>query len=210
MRRRASNLRAAGLGAAIAMSLSADPIGYFTAATMVASLIAVGIVDLVRLDHRRLRIRVWWERHRRLVILCDGRRDRILDRADDGVFRQPLVPLLDYNIHAAFAPSLIAYHRAIHRIVPILMFYEFLVVALGASAWSRLSRGVSVIVSRRGRWCGRSSASRCLRSLGENSAEAVVAIIAADGVSSALLRSSGCIGRSTGTRFAMRLRRRSR
>ena len=64
MRRRPTVLRAAGLGLAIALWLTADPIGYVTASAIVVSLILVGVADLVLLDHRRLRMRVWWVRRR--------------------------------------------------------------------------------------------------------------------------------------------------
>ena len=70
MRRRPGVIRAAGLGVAIALWLSADPIGYVTAAAMIVSLVFVAAGDAVRLDHRRLRLRVWWDRRRVLVIVC--------------------------------------------------------------------------------------------------------------------------------------------
>jgi predicted membrane-bound mannosyltransferase len=177
MRWRASRLRAAGLGAAVAMWLSADPIGSLTAAAIVVSLVVVGLVDLVRLDHRRLRIRVWWDRHRGLVILSAIVALVLWIVLMTAFFAQPLGPILDYDIHAAFAPPLIAWHRALHRLVPILAFYEFIVVVIaivGAAAivsgrigdrfaaWSVAWAIVSLAI------CG---------ALGENSAEMVVAII---------------------------------
>ncbi|HKN13685.1 MAG TPA: hypothetical protein VJX68_10880 [Candidatus Binatus sp.] len=177
VRRRASLPRAAGLGAAIAMWLSADPIGYLTAAAMIVSMIAVGAVDAMRLDHRRLRIRVWWERRRALVIVCTIVAFVLWLLLTTAFFTQPLVPMLDYDLHAAFAPPLIAWHRAVHRLIPILLFYEFIVAALAIV-------GVAAIVS--GRIGGRFAAwsvvwgivsLAMLASVGENSADAVVAIV---------------------------------
>jgi hypothetical protein len=136
-RRRASMLRGAGLGAAIALWLTADPIGYITAAAMMVSLIAVGAVDAARLDHRRLRIRVWWERRRALVMVSALVAIALWFLLTTAFFAQPLAPILDYDLHAAFAPPLIAYYRAVHTLLPILAFYEFIVVALaivGAAA----------------------------------------------------------------------------
>ena len=86
MRRRPTVLRAAGLGVAIALWLTADPIGYVTGAVMIASLILVGAADAVRLDHRRLRLRVWWDRRRALSHRMRDRSDRLVVHPDDGFF----------------------------------------------------------------------------------------------------------------------------
>ncbi len=177
MRWRASRLRAAGLGAAVAMWLSADPIGYLTAAAIVVSLIVVGLVDLVRLDHRRLRIRVWWDRYRGLVALSAIVALLLWIVLMTAFFAQPVGPILDYDVHAAFAPPLIAWHRALHRLVPILAFYEFIAVAIAIV-------GAAAIVS--GRIGDRFAAwsvvwaivsLALVGAVGENSAEMVVAII---------------------------------
>ncbi len=177
MRWRPSRLRAAGLGAAIAMWLTADPIGYLTAAAIVVSLIVVGLFDLVRIDHRRLRLRVWWDRYRGLVVLSTIVAIVLWIVLTTAFFAQPLVPLLDYDLHAAFAPPLIAWHRATHRLVPILAFYEFLVVAIAiVGAVAIVSKGIGdrfavwTVV-----WAIVSLA--MFAALGENSAEAIVAII---------------------------------
>lgn len=177
MRRRASMRRAVGLGVAIAMWLSADPIAFITAAALILSLTIVGAVDALRLDHRRLRLRVWWDRHRAHVIVCTIIAIVLWFLLTTAFFTQPLLPLLDYDFNASFAPPLIAWHRALHRLVPILLFYEFIVVALGIvgmavivvgfigdrfAAWSVVWAVVSLAMAG---------------SIGENSAEAVVAII---------------------------------
>src|SRR5258708_7709124 len=70
MRRRPNALRAAGLGVAIALWLTADPIGYVTASAMIASLILVGVVEAVPMGHRRLRMRAWWGRRSFVLIVC--------------------------------------------------------------------------------------------------------------------------------------------
>ena len=142
MRRRPSVMRAAGLGVAIALWLTADPIGYVTGAAMFVSLILVGAVDAVRIDHRRLRLRVWWDRRRALVIVCAIVAIGLWLVLTTAFFHRPLVASVEYYLHAAFAPPSIAFRRAIHRLIPILVFYEFIVVALAIV-------GAIAIVSRR-------------------------------------------------------------
>jgi predicted membrane-bound mannosyltransferase len=142
MRRRPSVIRAAGLGVAIAMWLTADPIGYVTGAAIIVSLILVGAVDAVRIDHRRLRLRVWWDRRRVLVIVTAIVAISLWLVLTTALFHRPLVPSVEYYFHAAFAPPSIAFHRAIQRLVPILIFYEFAAVILAIV-------GAVAIVSRR-------------------------------------------------------------
>jgi predicted membrane-bound mannosyltransferase len=142
MRRRPNLLGAAGLGAAIALWMTADPIGYVTASAMIISLILVGAVEILRIDHRRLRMRVWWDRRRVLVIVCAMVAIGLWLILTSAAFHRPLVTSVEYELHAAFAPPSIAFQHAVHRIVPILGFYEFFVVAIAII-------GVFAIVSRR-------------------------------------------------------------
>ncbi len=142
MRRRPTVLRAAELGIAIALWLSADPIGYVTAAAVAVSLIFVGIVIAMRSNHRRLRLRVWWVRRRALVIVCALVAIGLWFVLITAFFHRPLVTSVEYNLHAAFAPPMIAWQHALHRIIPVLAFYEFIVVALAIV-------GSFAIVSRR-------------------------------------------------------------
>src|SRR6202011_1096120 len=102
----------------------------------------VGVVDLARTDHRRLRLRVWWVRRRMLVIVCAVVAIGLCIVLTTAFFHRPLVPSVVYYFHTAFAPPSIAVHSAIRRIVPILLFYEFIVVALAII-------GVFAVVSRR-------------------------------------------------------------
>ena len=177
MRRRPTVLRAAGLGVAIALWLTADPIGYVTASAIVVSLILVGVADLVRLDHRRLRMRVWWVRRRVLVIVCAVVAIGLWIVLTTAFFHRPLMSSVVYYFHTAFVPPSIAVHKTIHRLTPILLFYEFIVVALAII-------GVFAVVSRRIGdrfatwsvvWAIVSIA--ILASVSANHADAVVAII---------------------------------
>jgi predicted membrane-bound mannosyltransferase len=178
MRRRPSTLRAAGLGVAIAMWLTADPIGYVTAAAMVVSLILVGVADFVRTNHRRLRLRVWWIRRRVLVIVGAAVAIGLWIVLTIAFFHRPLVASVVYYFHAAFVPpSIAALHSAIRRMTPILLFYEFIVVALAII-------GVFAVVSRRigDRFAGWSVvwaivSIAALASVSANHTDAVVAII---------------------------------
>ena len=142
MRRRPGVLRAAGLGVAIALWLTADPIGYVSAAAMIVSLILVGAVDAVRIDQRRLRMLVWWDRRGALVVVCAAVAIGLWLVLTTAIFHRPLVTSVRYCLQAAFAPPTIAFQHAIHRIFPILAFYEFIVVALAIA-------GAFAIVSRR-------------------------------------------------------------
>ena len=142
MRRRPSIVRAAGLGAAIALWLTADPIGYVTAAAIVGSLLLVGAVDAIRLDHRRLRLRVWWDRRRVQVIVGAIVAIGLWIMLTTAFFHRPLVAAVEYYADAAFAPPAIAVHRATRTLVPILVFYEFIVVKLALF-------GIFAIVTRR-------------------------------------------------------------
>jgi uncharacterized protein (TIGR03663 family) len=177
MRRQASRRRAAGLGVAIALWLSADPIGYITAAAMLASLVVVGAVDAARLDHRRLRLRVWWDRRRAYVIVCTIVAIVLWIVLTTAFFTQPFAALLDYNIYAAFASPLIAYHRAVHRLIPILLFYEFIVVALAVIGTAAIVAGR--IGDRFATWAvvWAIVSLAIFAAVGENSTDAVVAIV---------------------------------
>jgi len=130
MRRRPTVIRAAELGVAIALWLSADPIGYVTASAVAVSLIFVGIANLVRMNHRRLRLRVWWVRRRALVIACMVVAIGLWFVLITAFLHRPLVTSVVYQLNAAFAPPMIAWQHALHRIIPVLGFYEFIVVAL--------------------------------------------------------------------------------
>jgi hypothetical protein len=130
MRRRATIVRAFALAVAIAVWLSADPIGYVTAAAIVLSLILVGAVDLVTMTYRLLRMRVWWARRRAMVIVGAIVAIALLVVLTTGFFHRPLPASFEYYLSAAFAPPSIAIHTAVRRLVPILGFYEFAIVAL--------------------------------------------------------------------------------
>jgi len=167
MRRRPSLLRAAGLGIAIALWMTADPIGYVTASAMIVSLILVGAVEAIRIDHRRLRMRVWWDRRRVLVIVCAMVAVGLWLVLTTAGFHRPLVASVVYELHAAFAPPSIAFPHAVHRIVPILGFYEFFAVVsrrIGDrfAAWSVVWAIISVAI---------------FSSVSANQPDAVVAII---------------------------------
>jgi hypothetical protein len=142
MRRRHTVIRAAELGVAIALWLSADPIGYVTASAVAVSLICVGVANLVRSNHRRLRLRVWWVRRRALVIVCAVVAIGSWIVLITAFFHRPLVTSVEYDLNVAFAPLMIAWQHALHRIIPVLAFYEFIVIALAIA-------GAVAIVSRR-------------------------------------------------------------
>ena len=129
MRRRSSIVRAIALGVAIALWLSADPIGYLTAPAIVVSLILVGIVDLATMNHRVLRMRVWWARRRVMAIVGAIVAIGLTIALTTAFFHRPLPASFEYYVNAAFAQPSVAIHTAVRRIVPIFGFYEFALVA---------------------------------------------------------------------------------
>jgi predicted membrane-bound mannosyltransferase len=177
MRRRPSVGRASALGAAIALWLTADPIGYATAFATIVSLILVGAVDAIRIDHRRLRLRVWWSRRRATVIACAAVALVVWVELTTAFFHRPLVPAVEYFFGAAFAPPSLAIQLGLRQLIPVLGFYEFVVVALaivGAfaivtrrvgdrfAAWSLVWAIVMIAI---------------LLTLGANYADAIVAVL---------------------------------
>ncbi len=142
MRRQPGLLRAAGLGVAIALWLSADPIGYATAAATIGSLILFGAGDAVRIDHRRLRLRVWWERRRALVTVCAIVAAGLWILLTTAFFTRSLATVVGYDLHAAFARPSIAFDHGLHTSIVILVIYEFIILILAIA-------GAIAIVSRR-------------------------------------------------------------
>jgi predicted membrane-bound mannosyltransferase len=134
MRRRPGVVRAAGLGVAIALWLSADPIGYVTAAAMIVSLIFVGAGDAVRLDHRRLRLRVWWQRRRTLVIVCAVVAAGLWVLLTTAFFTRSLAAVAGYGLRAAFAWPPIALGHGLRTSLAILLAYEFIILILAIVA----------------------------------------------------------------------------
>jgi predicted membrane-bound mannosyltransferase len=177
MRRRPGVVRAAALGVAIALWLSADPIGYVTAAATLASMLLVGAIDAMRIDHRLLRVRVWWNRRRLLVIVCAIVAIGLWLLLTTAFFHRPLAPAVEYYFNAAFAPPSIAFAHAIHRFIPILAFYEFIIVILAIV-------GAAAILARRiaDRFAAWSvvwtvAMLTTLAGLGANHSDAVVAVV---------------------------------
>ncbi len=177
MRRDPGIVRAAGLGAAISLWLSADPIGYVTAAVMVVSLIAVGLGDAVRVDHRRLRLRVWWERRRVLVIVCAIVAAGLWILLTTAFFTRSLATVAGYDLRAAFAWPPIAFGNGLRTSSAILVAYEFIILILAIA-------GTIAIVSRRIRgrvavwavlWAIISLVT--LASVGANRSDAVIALV---------------------------------
>ena len=136
MRTRPRVVGAIGLGVAIGAWLSADPIGYATAAAVVVALILVGIYDALTIDHPRLRARIWWERRRALVIVTAIVAIAVWVPLTTGFFTRSLFEAIRSDLSAAFVPPAGGLHRGLHTIVPILGFYEFaiLILAIGGAA----------------------------------------------------------------------------
>jgi hypothetical protein len=77
-----------------------------------------------------------------LVIVCAVVATGLSILLTTAFFHRPLVSSAEYYFHAAFVTPSIAFHSATRRMIPILLFYEFIVVALAII-------GVFAVVSRR-------------------------------------------------------------
>jgi uncharacterized protein (TIGR03663 family) len=177
MRRRPSVVSAIGLGATIGAWLSADPIGYATAAGVAAALIFVGAYDALTIDHPRLRVRIWWERRRALVIVTAIVAIAVWLPLTTGLFTHSLVQAVRSDLSAAFAAPATGLERGLHTFIPIFCFYEFMILILAIG-------GASVIVSAQVRsnfavwtlvWAIVSAA--LFLSVGANHSDAVIALV---------------------------------
>jgi predicted membrane-bound mannosyltransferase len=177
MRRRPGVIRAAGLGVAIALWLAADPLGYVTAAAMLLSLVVVGAVHLVSLDHRRLRMRVWWQRRRLHVIVCAIVAIDIWILLATGLSARSFAQVLELEVRPAFASPAIAFDRGTHTLIPIVVAYEFLPAILAiAGAFAIVSRRIGDGVAAWSiAWAIVSVA--ILLSVGANHSDAVLALL---------------------------------
>lgn len=142
MRRRPDAIHAVGLGWAIGHWLSADPLGYATAAAMLVALILVGAYDALTIDHPRLRVLVWWDRRRVLVIITAivAIAQWVVDTT--ALFTRSLLEMVRFNLNAAFVRPTLGLHYGLHTFVPIVCFYEFMILILAIA-------GAFAIVSRR-------------------------------------------------------------
>lgn len=130
MRSRPGLIRGVVLGCAIAMWVSADSAGYASAAAVVVALACIGAFNLVTHDHRRLRIRVWWERRRSIAITATGVAIAGFVVLTTTWFGYRLADVVAANFLTAFAPPRIAFARGLRVFLPILGFYEFTIAAL--------------------------------------------------------------------------------
>src|SRR4029077_14894201 len=130
MRVRPRVVGAIGLGAAIGVWLSADPIGYATVVAVVIALIFVGIYHALTIDHPRLRARIWWERRRALVIVAAMVAIAVWLPLTTGLFTRSLFEVLRSDLRAAFVPPTISLRHGLHTVVAILGFYEFAILIL--------------------------------------------------------------------------------
>ena len=141
MRRRPRVIGAIGLAAAIGVSLSANPIGYATASTIVGALLLTGLYDAFTIDHPWLRVRIWWERRRALAILTAIVAIAVWLPLTRGILNRSLFREVISDIVSAFVPPAIGSQHGLHTLLPIFGFYEFMIVILAIC-------GAAMIVSR--------------------------------------------------------------
>jgi len=141
MRRRPGAIGAIGLGAAIGVGLSADPIGYAIAAAAVVALMFRGAYLALTIDHPRLRARVWWERRRAIVIVTTIVAIVVWAWLVTGLFTRSIPEAVRSDLSAAFDTQKIGWERGLHTFIPILGFYEFMISILAIAGASAIVAG---------------------------------------------------------------------
>ncbi|HYL59129.1 MAG TPA: hypothetical protein VEU51_09670, partial [Candidatus Acidoferrales bacterium] len=137
MRSKPGVIRGAALGVSIALWLSCDATGYASAATVAVAAACVGAFKLATHDHRRLRIRVWWQRRRAVVVVTAIVAIVGWLALTTVWFSYPVADVSAAKWRAAFALPSVAFERGLRNVIPILGFYEFAIMALaivGAAA----------------------------------------------------------------------------
>ena len=142
MRHRRFPARAFVLGCTIALFLTADPIGYSAAAAMIISLLFIGLFDLLTVDHRRLRFKIWWEQRRVMVLTSTFVAIFAWFWLATGLMTYSLSQALPRDLHGAFITDVTGFARGVLMMVPMLAFYEFLIALLAVT-------GVIAVVARR-------------------------------------------------------------
>ncbi|HEY6394757.1 MAG TPA: hypothetical protein VIX12_05010 [Candidatus Binataceae bacterium] len=130
MRHRANTPRALGLGCAIGVSLAAGPAGLAMFTTIALALIGLGIADAISGDHTWLRIRVWWVRRRRIAIAAASVAIVIWILLGTSFFSRSLPELILGDVRAIFAGPAPGFHAGAMYYLPMLGFYEFMIVIL--------------------------------------------------------------------------------
>ena len=126
MTRRPTATRAIALGCAIALWLTADPIGYPTALAAIWSLVIVGLFNAMRVDHPRLRARVWWERRRVLVLITTAVAIALWICLTTAFFNYSLTTVVVENVRSLYWRAEPGF--GIFVLAPIAIFYEFAIV----------------------------------------------------------------------------------
>ena len=102
-----------------------------------AALIFMGAYDALTIDHPRLRVRVWWERRRAIVLVSAIAAIVVWVPLTTALFTNSILETMRYDLSAAFVTPAIGWERGLHTGIPILCFYEFMILILaivGASA----------------------------------------------------------------------------
>ena len=122
--------RAAAIGLAIALWLTAAPVAVISGLTLVVALIPIGLFTMVVSDNRWLRFRVWWERRRSMVLIATLTALFVGYYLATAMLSRRFLEGVGYDLASlqilrswSFEPGLIFY-------LPALGFYEFLIVIL--------------------------------------------------------------------------------
>ncbi|MDO8432584.1 MAG: hypothetical protein Q7S58_09265, partial [Candidatus Binatus sp.] len=149
LKRHRSPVRAFVLGIAIALWLSGDPIGYATLAAAIVALAFIGLFDLVTVDHRRLRFRIWWEQRRALVLTTTFVAIFAWVWLTTGVMTHSLSAAIPRDVYAAFKIDAAGFERSLRMLAPILGFYEYLIAMLAiVGLIAIVTRGITGAIAR--------------------------------------------------------------
>ncbi len=122
--------RAALLGVVIALWLSAAPVGIVMAATSLVALIPIGVWTAIITGNRWLRLRVWWERRRSVVLVAALVTIFVWYYLATAMLARPALGGLVDDLGTIVSPHGWNLRAGIAYYIAAIGFYEFLIVIL--------------------------------------------------------------------------------
>ncbi len=127
---------AIALGAAVALAVSAAPVGMLTGAALVVILAILGIWQALAVDNAGVRLRVWWQRRRGRFIAGILVGIVLFYALETGFFAPPFFAAIAAQARRNWVPETGAgapgFQPGIAFYLPEFVFYEFLTVAMAA------------------------------------------------------------------------------
>lgn len=124
-------LAAAGLGAAVGLSLASGGPALMTALFMLGALVVVGFVQALGSERVWLQVRVWWTRRKLLFLIAVSVAAVVWLGCESSFFTGSPLEAITAEYRASFAPaSQRGFVAGLDFYLPMLALYEFLVVLL--------------------------------------------------------------------------------